>query len=112
MIFTDPSPQQITDCGLTRNVPMKALKRTLARVLTFWNVLRIPDRDISSVVSFTPGSLEEPGKAGFTSVAQPEEAAAALMAPATSSAFLTPEILHLLSIFEESDVPLAFVFNF
>lgn len=40
---------------------------------------------------------------------EPEEAAAALMAP---SALLTTAMLHLLSLFQESDVSLAFLCNF
>lgn len=43
---------------------------------------------------------------------EPQGAAAALMAPATSSAFLTTEMLHLLSLVQQSNVSLAFLFNF
>lgn len=146
MTFTNPAPLQITD-----RVPMKALKRTLSSspdVLqprfasweapdrcevaklefpSFWNVLGFPDRDISSVVSFTPhfslicltthrSSHERTREGTFyisrVFLAEPAEAAAALMAPATSSAFLITEILHLSSVLQESDVPLAFIFSF
>lgn len=33
------------------------------------------------------------------------------MAPATSSAFLISKLLHVSSVVQESDVPLAFIFN-
>lgn len=94
---------------------------------SFWKVLGILDRDISSVRSFAPHfsviCFDDPSQFTWKNqgvhvlrscvfLAEPEEAAAALVAPATSSAFLITEILHLSSVFQESDFPLAFIFNF